>query len=221
MQMAKPYFDLGLQTDQGAAMRQFWHGELGLDAPEVLDVYDGVQQHRYALHGAVLKLNVMANPMAAAPPTGYRKILIADENHKDRDELTDPDGNKVQRLGSDGLGEQDLALVVAVRDLDSFRKFYGERLELTALDDDVFAWGNSQLRLLQDAAAAASVDDHGSGIRYITFQVRELDGLHARLIKAGVTEHMPPKQWNEMSYVSFIRDPDNNLIELSQRADLA
>jgi catechol 2,3-dioxygenase-like lactoylglutathione lyase family enzyme len=220
MEMTKPYLDFGLQSDRGEAMQAFWDESIGLALKEILPVYDGVDQYRYALRGAVLKLNVMAQSMAPAPRTGYRRLIICSETQRVVEELVDPDGNVFLLAPRGYLGKQELALEVAVCDKPAFRDFYGQILGLSELAKDTFAWGNTQLRLVESADAVTSADDLGPGLRYITFQVGKLDQLHARLMASGVTEHMPPTQWNEMSYVSFIRDPDSNLIELSQRADL-
>ena len=75
MKMTKPYIDFGLQSDRGSAILKFWSDEVGLKLSEVQPVYEGVEQYRYALHGAVLKLNMMAQSMAQVPRTGYRKII--------------------------------------------------------------------------------------------------------------------------------------------------
>lgn len=220
MDMTKPYLDFGLQSDRGERMQTFWRDEIGLSLSEVVTVYEGVDQYRYALHGAVLKLNVMAQPMAPAPCTGYRRMIIATAQRDTPRELSDPDGNMFLLVPGRYLGSQQLGLDIAVSDLASFRRFYGELLQLPSAGDNSFNWGKTRIQFLECAAVATTADDHGTGLRYITFQVRNLDEVHARLISAGVVEHSAPTRWNEMSYVSFIRDPDNNLIELSQRMDL-
>jgi len=220
MDMTKPYLDFGLQSDHGEPMQAFWRDEIGLPLTQVLTVYEGVDQYRYGLHDAVLKLNVMAQPMAAAPNTGYRRMIITRAGLDSPRELRDPDGNAFLLAPEGYLGAQQLGLDIAVSDLASFRRFYGELLQIPTAGDNAFNWGKTRIALLESAGVATTADDHGTGLRYITFQLRNLDEVHARLISKGVVEHMPPTHWNEMSYVSFIRDPDNNLIELSQRVDL-
>lgn len=220
MEMAKPYLDFGLQSDRGQDMIDFWGGEVGLELAEKVPVYEDVEQYRFTLSGAVLKLNSMTEAIPPAPRTGYRGVLISRPGQETVKELVDPDGNRILLVPEGDLAAQDLALEVAVSNLGEFQHFYRDILGLEESADNVFIWGNSQIHIFESADAVKTADDHGSGIRYITFQVRDLDATHQALVAAGVTEHMAPTQWNEMSYVSFVRDPDNNLIELSQRKDL-
>ena len=58
------------------------------------------------------------------------------------------------------------------------------------------------------------------GFRYFTIQVVDVEREHARLIERGATEGMAPVTLGETARISFIRDPDGNWIELSQRASL-
>jgi predicted enzyme related to lactoylglutathione lyase len=58
------------------------------------------------------------------------------------------------------------------------------------------------------------------GLRYITIQVRDCDREHRRLTAMGVWEGAAPVTLGTVARISFIRDPDGNFIEISQRASL-
>lgn len=219
--LTKPWIDIGIQSNQTQKLTHFWSKTIGLRCEEVLDVYHGVQQHRYRLQGGILKLNLLEDLLPSAPRTGYRKIIVADPAVTEIQENIDPDGTQCQRVPPSTLDGYDLGLEIAVTDSKRFTTFYAELLGLEPLNDGSFACGKTKIFIQQSTDAVSTADDHGPGIRYITLQIRHLDILHSTLLAKGVTEHKPPAQWNEMSYISFIRDPDNNLIELSQRRDLS
>jgi predicted enzyme related to lactoylglutathione lyase len=56
--------------------------------------------------------------------------------------------------------------------------------------------------------------------RYFTIQVVDVDREHAKLVERGAVEGMAPVTLGATARISFIRDPDGNWIELSQRASL-
>ena len=58
------------------------------------------------------------------------------------------------------------------------------------------------------------------GFRYITIQVRDVDAEHTRIIARGGAEGRPPMTLGTTARISFVRDPDGNWIEVSQRASL-
>jgi len=59
-----------------------------------------------------------------------------------------------------------------------------------------------------------------TGFRYITIQVRDCDAEHRRMLAAGAAEGAPPFTLGTVARISFIRDPDGNWVEISQRASL-
>ena len=65
-----------------------------------------------------------------------------------------------------------------------------------------------------DPAAAALV----AGFSHLAFDVRDLDGEHARLLAHGARQVMTPRPSPEPGVrMSYLADPDGNLIELVQR----
>jgi predicted enzyme related to lactoylglutathione lyase len=55
---------------------------------------------------------------------------------------------------------------------------------------------------------------------YITVQVRDVEAEHRRFMSMGVWEGAAPVTLGTVARISFIRDPDGNFIEISQRASL-
>ena len=60
----------------------------------------------------------------------------------------------------------------------------------------------------------------GLGYRYITVQVWKVDEEHANFLARGGTEASAPRTLGTTARISFIKDPDENWIEVSQRASL-
>jgi catechol 2,3-dioxygenase-like lactoylglutathione lyase family enzyme len=57
------------------------------------------------------------------------------------------------------------------------------------------------------------------GYGHICLRVRDVDLLHTRLLAAGASERMPPQASPEPGVrMSFVADPEGNLIELVDRA---
>ena len=60
----------------------------------------------------------------------------------------------------------------------------------------------------------------GLGYRYITVQVWNVDQEHTDFLARGGVEARPPTTLGTTARISFIMDPDQNWIEVSQRASL-
>jgi lactoylglutathione lyase len=60
----------------------------------------------------------------------------------------------------------------------------------------------------------------GPGFRYITIQVWDVDAEHAGIVDRGGAEGRPAITLGTTARISFVRDPDGNWIEISQRASL-
>ena len=58
------------------------------------------------------------------------------------------------------------------------------------------------------------------GFRYLTFQVYDVVAEHNQILAKGGTEGRDPIKLGDVAYISFIRDPDGNWIELSQRKSI-
>ncbi|MDB5483608.1 MAG: hypothetical protein JWO83_4661 [Caulobacteraceae bacterium] len=224
MHLAKPRIDIGLSTNNLAAMLAFWQGEAGVRFDHLLKIRPGHDQHRHDANGSVVKINHHADPLPAAPPSGYRALIIARPGLAAPSDLVDPDGNRL-RLAPPGLdGVSQIAIRLIVRDLVAHRAFYRDALGLTeeptAAAAAAFRAGESLILLDPSGDAPADAQVAGPGWRYVTFQVFKVDEEHARVLSAGGREALAPVTLGTTARISMVRDPDGNWIEFSQRASI-
>jgi catechol 2,3-dioxygenase-like lactoylglutathione lyase family enzyme len=219
MRIAKAAIDVGLHTTNKDAMLEFWQREIGLPFHETLPVGRGVHQLRHGIGDSVLKINHNRDPLPASPPTGYRHLTIAQPAVASPRALTDPDGNRVTLVppGHDGI--EQLQMQVAVRDLGAHRDFYGRVLGLSEVDGR-FRCGASLLSLVRDEHATDDAQMRGIGYRYLTIQVFDVVGEHREILARGGREGSAPVRLGDVAYISFVRDPDGNWIEISQRKSI-
>ncbi|HUZ11889.1 MAG TPA: VOC family protein [Caulobacteraceae bacterium] len=224
MKLAKPCIDFGLATNDLAPMLGFWQGEAGLAFDHLLKIRRGQDQHRHDALGSVIKINHLAQPLAQAPPGGYRELYLARAGLTEPRPLADPDGNRVSLVppGWRGLGQ--IGVRLTVRDLAAHRRFYAEALGLTEQpwpNGAAFRAGESLVILepASDAIVPGPRPD-AKGWGYITFQVFKVDAEHAFVLAHGAREALAPVTLGTTARISMIEDPDGNRIELSQRASI-
>lgn len=222
-ELAKHQLDIGFSTNRREEMLAFWRAQPGVVYEGPLSVGGGVQQHRHQCRGSIVKINHARNDLPSTPKTGYARVLIASPGLETVEADKDPEGTLVQRVppGTDGITQ--LGVVVGVRDLAAHKKFWGEIIGLapaTRAGPDAFCVGDSVLFLEHDPAATPASTMEGPGFRYLTLQVWDADGVHADVLSRGGTEGRPPITHGAVARYSFVRDPDGNWIELSQRASL-
>jgi lactoylglutathione lyase len=219
LEIVKAAVDVGVQTNDLAAHQAFWGDELGLRFDHLLKVGGGVHQHRYDLHGGVLKLNAHRDPLPDAP-TGYTAIAVVDPVRAG-DGITGkvgPDGLRVALTPPTQDGSKVNVMVEAsdvARTLDVLEAtFGGTRAEGT------LRLGETKLsvKLRRDRRPTDGRD--GLGIRYLTVQVRDVDAAHVHALASGMTEGLAPLRLGDVARISFVRLPDGDWIELSQRASL-
>jgi len=223
MKLAKPRIDIGLRTNNVQPLLDFWQKEIGLPFDHLLPVRRGQNQHRHDLLGSVLKINELADPIPDRPPSGYRELLIARDGLFAPKSLADPDGNRVTLVPKGTHGIERIGIRLAVRDVAAHRKFYSEALGLpegAEADAATFLAGDTVLLLEQSPDAPSDSGMEGKGWRYITFQVFEVDREHAHVLAHGGREARAPVTLGTTARISLVRDPDGNLIELSQRASI-
>lgn len=216
IELAKPALDVGLFTNDREAMLTFWQQQVGVAFAELLPIGGGVQQHRHAIGDSVLKINHSRDPLPEAPPGGIRRLVIASpasaETH-----LEDPDGNLVS-LVAPGDVEQ-IRVELTVTDLAAHQEFYGDALGLSAVDDTTFRCGVSQIRL-SEGDAVKDPQQRALGYRYMTIQVFDVVACHREILARGGREGRAPVKLGDVAYISFVRDPDGNWIEVSQRKSI-
>jgi catechol 2,3-dioxygenase-like lactoylglutathione lyase family enzyme len=232
MELAKQCVDLGLFTNRLEEMQTFYGERLRLPYEEMLALGGGARQYRYGLLGSVLKINHTRDALPARIPGGYKRLTISDPRTPMPFQLADPDGNEVELVPSGQRGINQIEIHLGVTNEADYARFYGEILGCERVDERRFRLGQTLISYAFDPAArrakkvasasAAQViaTMRAVGFRYMTVQVRNCDQEHRRALAGGAWEGAPPVTLGEVARISFIRDPDGNWIEVSQRASL-
>ena len=220
MELAKQALDVGLFTNNRDELLPFWQKEVGLPFDETLPIGGGIHQLRHRIGESILKINHSREPLPQTPSSGYQSLRIVVPGTDAARDLTDPDGNRVTLIppGTDQVSQ--LELTVAARSIDAHSAFYEQVLGLERLDEQRFFCGESLLALTAHPEAATNPEMRAPGMRYITLQVFDVVREHARILELGGTEGRAPVRLGEVAYISFVRDPDGNWIEISQRKSL-
>ncbi len=223
MDLAKPRIDVGLFTTKLEPMLDFWQNEIGLPFDHMLPLGGGVRQHRHDLLGSVLKINHSRHELPIAPPSGYRELLLARAGLLGPKRLADPDGNRVTLIPPGMYGIERIGIRLGVRDVNAHRRFYAVSLGLPDVPEqggDSFLCGDSVILFEKAEDVVPDPLMEGQGWRYITIQIRNVDQEHAAILARGGREGRAPQTLGKVARISFIRDPDGNWIEMSQRASL-
>ncbi|MFC4269886.1 VOC family protein [Sneathiella chungangensis] len=227
MELAKSHLDIGLFTNNREKMLAFWQGKVGLAFDHLGKLGGGVHQLRHFLGdgpaGPILKINDSRNPLPAAPPSGYRELLIAREEVSVPQTLVDPDGNRLALVPPGYCGVGGIGMRMGVRSLAAFEDFYGRILGLPKVpvaDGPVFACDDSVILAFHDSDASGDAVQFAQGYRYLTVQIFDADHEYETVLQRGGSGGMAPKTLGATVRYGFIRDPDGNWIELSQRATL-
>jgi lactoylglutathione lyase len=220
MQLAKKQIDVGLYTNETAAMLEFWQTKIRLPFEEMLPLGQGVRQHRHGLNGSVLKLNSVRDPLPPAKSSGYRELWIADPDVTEPETVWDPDGNAIRLVLPGYSSVNGIALKLVVSSTARFHEFYGKVMQLQPAAKNTYRIGDSLVMFEGQVRVAPDNPIRAKGFRYFTIQVVDIDREHAKLVERGAVEGMAPVTLGETARISFIRDPDGNWIELSQRASL-
>jgi catechol 2,3-dioxygenase-like lactoylglutathione lyase family enzyme len=223
MRLAKPAFDICLVTNHIEAVLEFWRDAVGLTRDEVLPIREGLTQHRHSVAGSVIKLNHQRAPRSADQPAGYRELIIAREGLAKPLALMDPDGNRVAIVPPGVFGVHQIGVRMHVRDLAATRRFFDWALGLPTTDDAQGARvivGESHLLLTEDPTATSDPPVDGLGWRYLSLQIFDTAAVYDDAVLRGARVGRPPKTLGTVARYAFVRDPDGNWIELSQRASL-
>ncbi len=223
LDLAKYQLDIGLVTNKRDEMLAFWQEQPGVHYEGPLSVGGGVQQHRHQLRGSIIKINHARNPLPSNPPTGYAEVMIASPGTEKPEQITDPEAVVVHRVPPGHRGITQMGVTVRVRELSKHMAFWKDVIGLPPSlqsGENAFRVGDSVLFLEEDAKAPHDASMEGAGFRYLTLQVWDADQVHAAVLKRGGAEGRPPITHGAVARYSFVRDPDGNWIELSQRASL-
>jgi catechol 2,3-dioxygenase-like lactoylglutathione lyase family enzyme len=232
MELAKRFVDVGIFTNRLDEVRAFYAERVRLPYEELLPVGGGVRQYRYGLLGSVLKINHSRDPLPPRIAGGYRMLSISDPRTPMPIPMQDPDGNDIELVPTGNRGVNQIEIHIGVTDEVAFDHFYGDAMQAERIAAGRFKLGETIISFRHDPtairaqkSATASAPDvlasmRAIGLRYITVQVRDVDAEHRRLMSMGVWEGAAPVSLGAVARISFIRDPDGNFIEISQRASL-
>ena len=120
-------------------------------------------------------------------------------------------------------GIERIGIRLGVRDVNAHRRFYAVSLGLPDVPEqggDSFLCGDSVILFEKTEDVVPDPLMEGQGWRYITIQIRNVDEEHAAILARGGREGRAPQTLGKVARISFIRDPDGNWIEMSQRASL-
>lgn len=220
LRLAKQHLDIGIFTNRIDEQLAFWQGEAGLTFEEILAVGGGVQQHRHGVNGSVFKLNASRDPIPEGPLAGYRELLIAREGIDAPRSLIDGDGNAVTLVPPGHDGVEGIGVLIHVSSLETASRYYGGALAWVSAGTNRYRCGDTIIILQEDSAQQFVGELRGPGYRYMTVQVWDTDEEHAAAVARGATEGQPPRTLGSTARISFLRDPDGNWLEVSQRANL-
>ncbi len=217
MQLAKQALDVGVYTNNLEPMLAFWQASVGLPLSEMLPLGGGLRQHRHAIGESVFKLNHSREPLPSAPPCGITALSVAAPGAAQ--ELADPDGNRVNLVppGFDGI--EQMRVHLSCNDVDRSMGFYQEALGLQSATAESVKCGVTELAFTP-GTVAPDPEQRAIGYRYMTMQIFDVVAAHAHVLANGGTEGMAPVRLGDVAYISFVRDPDGNWIELSQRKSI-
>jgi lactoylglutathione lyase len=229
MELARPQLDVGIFTRQLEAMQAFYGDKLGLQFESVLPVGGGFRQHRYLCNGSVIKLMHSREPLRPRRPGGYETLMIATPKVTKVEALPDPDDNTIELVppGRDDVTQMEIRL--GVRDVEAFGQFYTSAFGAVDMGQNRYKIGETIFGVYHEpeihppkmAAFANPLEVVNAmaelGIQYVTLQVRNCDAAFNALKAAGAAVAVEPSTFGTVARISFVRDPDGNFIELSQR----
>ena len=216
IEIVKNQLDVGLVSEDPAVV-DFWRDEAGLVFDHALPVVKDQVQYRFDERGTVVKVNVR-KALTGDQRSGIQALLIARDGLDAPRERADPDGNRVLFVptGTDGVTQ--IGVRIAVRDLARTRAYYREVLGFAEEAPDRVRCGDSVLLFEERADAPSGFAQAQRGWLYLTVQIRDCDAETARVEAAGGEVVVRPMNLGEVARISMVRDPDGNLLEISQRA---
>ncbi|MBT2302032.1 VOC family protein [Variovorax paradoxus] len=219
MHLAKPALDVGLFADNLPAQLQFWSEAVGLAREPFLKLGGGIHQHRFVAGASIVKVNHARSPISRAAGA-ITRVAVVRAGITRRTDLRDPDGNRVTLLPAAEHEGMDLSIQLAVSDLAAHHRFWRDTLQLDSDGPAAYACGSTRVELITAPMTARPASWKARGWSYLTIQVTDCAAEHALALRRGACEGDPPKRIGDAAVISFLRDPDGNFIELSQKASL-
>ena len=220
MDLAKNHLDIGLFSTKRDEQLAFWQGPVGLPYDHMGKLGGGMQQHRHHVNGSILKMNHARGALPDSPPSGIVELLIAREGIDAPRHLIDPDGNRVTLVPRGCEGVEGIGIVLRVANRDATDRFYRHAMQFDSPRQGVYRCGDSLVIVGEEGKVERSTEWRAPGYRYMTVQIKDCVAEHAGILARGGEEGQPAKILGDTVRFSFVRDPDGNHIEVSQRASL-
>ncbi len=220
MDLAKNHIDVGLFTNQRDAQMRFWQEDVGLAYDHMGKLGGGMQQLRHHMNGSILKVNHARDPLKPAPASGIVRLRIAREGLAAARALSDPDGNRVALVPHGEDGVTGIAIELEVNNRDAHDRFWRHVMQFESPARGIYLCGDTRVIVVGESRIERCDDWRAPGWRYTTVQIRDCVAEHEGVLARGGEEGRPPMLLGETVRYSFVRDPDGNFIELSQRASL-
>lgn len=220
MNLAKNHIDVGLFSTQREAQLAFWQGPVGLPYDHLGKLGGGMQQHRHHMNGSILKMNHSRGALPDVPPSGIVELLIAREGVDEPRHLIDPDGNRVTLVPRGCEGVVGIGVVLRVGNRDATDRFYRHVMQFDSPSRGVYRGGDSLVIVGEEGPVEKSAEWRAPGYRYTTVQIFDAAKEHEGILARGGEEGAPLRVLGDTVRYSFVRDPDGNFIEISQRASL-
>lgn len=172
------------------------------------------------MNGSVLKVNHSRHTLADSCPSGIMGLRIATVGLGAPLPLSDPDGNRVTLVPPGLDGVTGIGIDLRVNNRDAHDRFWRHVMQFSSSSAGVYTCGNSHIFIREEGLVDRADDWRGYGWSYLTVQVRDCQAEHQGVLVRGGREGEPPRRMGDVATFSFVRDPDGNFVELSQRASL-
>ncbi len=218
IEIVKNQLDVGLVSEDPKVV-DFWRDEAGLVFDHSIPVVKGQVQYRFDERGTVVKVNVRKK-LNGDQRSGIEELLIARDDLDAPSAMADPDGNRVTFVPTGTEGVTQIGVRIAVPDRARTMAYYRDVLSFTEEAPGRARCGDSVLLFEERAAAPTGFAQAQRGWLYLTVQIRDCDAETARVEDLGGEVAVRPMNLGEVARMAMVRDPDGNLLEISQRAQL-
>jgi lactoylglutathione lyase len=220
MEITKSHIDVGLFTNAVHAQLAFWGAQVGLEYSELLKIGGGIHQHRFYANGSVVKVNHTRPPLAPSSESGFKRLQLARDGIARPLQLYDPEGNAVLVVPRGFRGVVGVAVEMTVGNREEHDYFWRHVMQFDSPSVGTYLCGDSLIFTREGFRPARADSWRGLGWSYITIQVADCRKEHDAVMRRGGEEGVAPTTLGSVATISFVRDPDGNFVELSQRASL-
>lgn len=218
IEIVKNQLDVGLLSGRPDVV-EFFREEAGLEFDHVLPITKHQVQHRFVERGSVVKVNIV-DRLPGDQRSGIEELFVARDGLPAARSLTDPDGNRVTFVPTGSHGVTQIGVRLIVPDLARSMAYYEEVLGFTKEARGRVRCGDSVLIFEERGDAPSGFESAQRGWLYLTVQVRSCDEETARVEGLGGEVVSAPRNLGKVARMAMVRDPDGNLLEISQRASI-